>query len=491
MHATFHADECYANMTFAAARRFLTAFALSLLSITPLLAAEVKKPNIVFLLADDLGGADLRCYGHPYARTPNLDSLASEGTRFKQFYSTGGTCCPARTGFMSAKFTATYANYPASAGFGDRITITELLKKNGYHTGHFGKWHIGPEPKPGTYGIDAINTGNEPSATSKRNDARGRDANIYDQAIAFIEKNKDHPFYLNVWGHITHNPVNPNQALVDKWSALTIKEEDFPAPMREKFDRVRKAGGDVNDAMRRYLADVESLDDAIGRLLKRIDELGLRDNTIVVFSSDQGAYMLTQLEKDASGATKIKKGGNKNKPNKNAATDMPETVIHNLMGYNGPHRGGKHTFLEGGVRAPFLIRWPGKVPAARVDETSVISGIDWLPTLCAITDIKINLADFDGENVSAAWLGAEHTRSKPLFWKTHAKKSDAVIRDGPWKLLQTRSGSVELYNIPSDPMEKTNVLTTHPIVAKKLEATLNQWKATLPKEYFHTKDKED
>ena len=483
-------------MPIIAVIRYLTFVVLSLLLSFPLRATDTKKPNIVFLLADDLGGADLHCYGHPYARTPNLDRLASEGTRFKQFYSNGATCCPARTAWMTSKFAPTYANYPAGAGFGDRITITELLKKEGYHTGHFGKWHIGTETKPGTYGIDAINTGSEPSAVGKRNDLRGRDANIYDQAIHFIEQNKDHPFYVNVWGHITHNPVNPTQTLVDKWSGLTIKEGDFPLPMREKFERVRNAGGDVNDAMRRYLADVESLDDAIGRLLKRLDDLGLRDNTIVVFSSDQGSYMLTKLEEDGSGTTKLKKGGGKKKPNKHATTDgaaaeAENALLYNLMGYNGPHRGGKHSFLEGGVRSPLIIRWPGKVPAGRVDETSVISGIDWLPTLCAITAININLADFDGENVSAAWLGAERTRSKPLFWKTHAPKSDSVIRDGPWKLFQTKSGSVELYNIPSDPMENTNAVTANPKIAKELESKLNIWKATLPKEYFNTKDKED
>src|SRR6476660_1790375 len=108
-------------------------------------AADAKPPNIVFLLADDLGGGDLHAYGHPYARTPNIDSLARDGTRFMQSYSTGSTCCPARTGLMTSKFPATYPTYPANGGFADRVTITSLLKKQGYATGHFGKWHIGPD----------------------------------------------------------------------------------------------------------------------------------------------------------------------------------------------------------------------------------------------------------------------------------------------------------------------------------------------------------
>ena len=116
-----------------------------------------EKPNIIFIFADDLGYGDLACYGHPYAKTPALDQLAKEGTRFTQAYVTGVTCCPSRTGMMTGKFPGTFAKYMSDHGFGDRVTITELLKRNGYRTGHFGKWHIGPETKNGTYGIDVIN----------------------------------------------------------------------------------------------------------------------------------------------------------------------------------------------------------------------------------------------------------------------------------------------------------------------------------------------
>jgi N-acetylgalactosamine-6-sulfatase len=286
-------------------------------------AGAERPPNIVFLLADDLGGGDLHCCAHPYARTPNIDSLARDGTRFTQFYATGCTCCPTRTGLMTSKLPATFATYPANGGFAKCVTITELLKKKGYATGHFGKWHIGPVQKPGTYGIDTIGAGEEPGGKKKKGDERGRDAHIYDAAIRFIEQHKDGPFYVNVWGHVPHNPVNPVDALVKRWTGLKVKDEDFPRQMKAKFDEVRKAGGDVDDAMRRYLADVESLDDGVGRLLKRLDELGLRGNTIVVFSSDQGADM-----------TKAGNGG----------------LRFNQMGFNGPHRGGKHTHWEGGVR---------------------------------------------------------------------------------------------------------------------------------------------
>lgn len=443
---------------------------LALLSLACALpAAAVAKPNIVFLLADDLGDGDLHCYGHPYSRTPNIDSLARDGTRFMQFYATGCTCCPARTGLMTSKFPATYPNYPANGGFATHVTITGLLKKEGYRTGHFGKWHIGPVQTPGTYGIDSIGGEVEPQGGKmKRTDERGRDARIYDDAIHFIEKNKDGPFYVNVWGHIPHNPVNPTDALVNRWSELKVKDGDFPSQMLAKFGDSRQAGGDVDEGMRRYLADVESLDDGVGRLLKRLDELGLRDNTIVVFSSDQGADM-----------GKVGQGG----------------LRFNMMGCNGPHRGGKHTNFEGGVRVPWIVRWPGHVPAGRTDADSVLSGADWLPTLCAITGTKINAGDFDGEDASAAWLGkGPHTRTKPLLWKTSATKSTAAIREGQWKLfypVRKNGGDPELYDIAADPGETKNVAARHTDIVKKLSAKVEAWVAALPKEYLKTGDEQD
>lgn len=431
--------------------------------------ARAQRPNIVFLLADDLGYGDLGCYGHPYARTPNIDQLAKDGTRFTQFYATGMTCCPARTGLMTSRYPATYPTYPANGGFAKRVTITELLKKAGYRTGHFGKWHIGPEQKPGTYGIDVIgDQSRDARGKKKKGDLRGRDASIYDQAIRFIEESKGQPFYVNVWGHISHNPVDPNDELVQRWNAFKLDESTFPAAMREKFATLRKAGGDPEDGLRRYLADVESLDAAVGRLLKRLDELGLRENTIVIFNSDQGADM-----------SKAGLGG----------------VRDNQMGFNGAHRGGKHTNLEGGLRVPWIVRWPGHVPAGRVDEQSVISAVDYLPTLCVLTGVAIQTTDFEGDDVSAAWLGkATHTRTKPLLWKTSSPGSQAVIRDGQWKLfhpIRKNAGEYELYDIAADPGEAHNLAAQKPEVMARLKTQLEAWVATLPKEYIKTKDKED
>ncbi len=452
----------------------LQLFVLSMLLLTDNVFAvdrpRSEQPNIIFLLADDLGGGDLHCYGHPYARTPNIDTLVRDGTRFMQFYATGATCCPTRTGLMTSKFPATYPTYPANGGFAECVTITELLKQKNYATGHFGKWHIGLEQKPGTYGIDSIGSDDEAQGGKKKkhSDDRGRDAHIYDDAIKFIEEHKDGPFYVNVWGHISHSPVNPTDTLVNRWNELSVSDDDFPAPMRIKFNEVRSAGGDVDDAMRRYLADVESLDNGVGRLLKRLDQLGLREDTIVVFNSDQGADM-----------TKASLGG----------------LRFNQMGFNGPVRGGQHTHLEGGVRVPWIVRWPGHVPAGRTDEQSVISGVDWLPTLCAIVGVHVDADDFDGEDTSAAWLGkSPHVRIKPLLWKTSSPGSASFIREGKWKLrhpTRKNDGDVELYDITDDPAESNNVAAQHPEIVKKLSAKVNGWVDKLPSEYVKTKDKQD
>ncbi len=450
---------------------------LLVVMIAPSRAAErstEQKPNIIFILADDFGWADLACYGHPYARTPNVDRLAEEGTRFQQFYSTGVTCCPASTGFMTGKFPATFHAYPANGGFGDRVTVTELLQKQGYHTGHFGKWHIGPQEASGTYGIDSV--GSVDKTGSKANGLRGRDAYIFDDAIRFIEQHQAGPFYVNVWGHISHHPITPPESYVAKFQDVAIDEAKFSAPMREKFANCEQRGGNVSEHLRRYLADVYSMDEDIGRLLQRVDALGLRENTIVVFSSDQGPAPLALEDR-------VRKKG------RNNITDLRL----NAMGYAGELRGGKHGMYEGGVRVPFIIRWPGHVPASRVDAASVTSGIDWLPTLCSITGICINSADFDGEDVSAAWLGKGHTRSKPLLWKTSNPKSEIGIRSGPWKLHYPgrKRGELELFNIPADPGETQNLAAQHPDIVQALSAQVEQWNATLPKDYLKADDDRD
>lgn len=453
-------------------------------------AADATKPNIIIIFADDMGWQDAACYGHPYAKTPNIDRLAADGTRFQQCYATGVTCCPSRTGLMTSKFPATYAKYPAGGGFAGRATVTELLHQQGYATAHFGKWHIGPEAKPGTYGIDTIGAEEGEAGGKRRTEksARGRDAHIYDSAISFIEKQKGGPFYVNIWDHIPHHPVNPSPALIEAFGPLAVDEAKFSPLMQEKFAACKKLGGDVSAHMRAWLAELKAMDDEIGALLKRLDALGLRENTIVVFSSDQGPEGIRDNTDAEPSERKQMKQEKKGKPAGDGGGVSDLRL--NAMGYSGPLRGGKHNQYEGGVRVPFIVRWPGHVPSGRVDEKSVVSLADWLPTLCAITGTKINADDFDGEDASKAWLGGDFTRTKPLLWKTSAPQSPGTIRDGQWKLhhANRKRGESELYDVVADPGEKNNLAAQHPDIAQKLSAKLEAWQATLPKSYDKSDD---
>jgi N-acetylgalactosamine-6-sulfatase len=209
----------------------------------------------VFLLADDLGYGDLGCTGHPYAKTPAIDRLAKDGTLCHNFYVAGATCCPSRTGLMTSRFPASFQKYPASFGFSGAVTVTDLLKRNGYRTGHFGRWHMGDEQTNGTFGLGTIQV-----LKGNLRDPRGRDAEIADAAIDFITANKDGPFYVNVWFHTPHNPVRPPKAFADRFAGVTVKRADFPNPdLWAFFDLYEKLGGNLNDGMRNYLGDVSQL----------------------------------------------------------------------------------------------------------------------------------------------------------------------------------------------------------------------------------------
>ena len=431
-------------------------------SSSPTIHAK-RPPNIVFMFADDLGWGDLGCYGHPYARTPAIDRLASEGSRFTQFYVTGVTCCPSRTGFMTGIHTARFPKYPADYGFGDRVTITDLLKKRGYRTGHFGKWHIGPDARSGMYGIDEYNGGKNTKGTP-----RGRDAGLFDSAIEFIKKHKDQPFYVNVWGQATHYPVSVHPDLAAEFKDVKVNRKDFSPTMQAKFDECEKIGGNLDTAMRQYLGDVWAIDQNVKRLLATLDELGLRENTIVVFSSDHGpAPVLLGAKKES------------------------KEHSENMLGYAGEFRGGKHEQYEGGVRAPFIIRWPGRIQAGHTDTSSVVSGMDWMPTLCRIAGITDLPKQLDGEDISDIWRGQSRERKTPLFWKTSTPNQSASMREGKWKLHLNHRGTkgVYLHDLSRDPSESRNVADQHPDVRKRLLAKLRGWMSELPKSYEKSDNK--
>lgn len=443
------------------------ALAASTLTASASAAGTPRRPNVVFVLADDLGWGDLGCYGHRYIKTPNLDNLAKQGVLFTSFYVNGPTCSPSRVGFMTGQFPGRFGGiigspniaYNARAGMVNYIdpkvpTITKLLHEAGYKTGHFGKWHLGftPDaPSPAAYGIDdvacfnAVNTqalrGNEVLHVKDR--AHQSEA-IMDESLRFIEKNKDQPFYVNVW-------------LTDPHAILDPSEEQM-----EPYEKFRPKGTSHHGAMQVYFAVVSEVDKQVSRLMKRLEKLNLAENTIVVFSSDNGPEYIGQPSGESS---------------------------HSGVGSAGPFRGHKHVLYEGGIRVPFIVRWLGHAPAGKVDNTTILSGIDWLPTLCALTGSKLPEGiSMDGEDMSQVFLGKPQERAKPLMWE-HLYRGAWVplnvspqlaIRVGKWKLLMNPDKShLELHDLNIDPSEVDNLADNHPAVVDRLSQRLLEWQGSM------------
>ncbi len=446
-------------------------------------AADERKTNVIFLLTDDQGWGDAAAWGHPYYKTPNLDRLTREGRRFGQFYVANPVCSPSRAAFMTGRYPARFRIHGHFAthelnearAMPDWLdpqvtTLTRQLQAAGYVTGHFGKWHLGSgegAPEPGAYGIDKYVTivSNGPQLRDKNAPREpywwGKSTGIImDHAIAFLRENKDKPFYLNIWTLVPHAKLDPTPEQLAVYKDLDPRA-DHPAFGKWTQDYY-KAAKDLRSQMQVFAASITDLDTQVGRLLDTLEELGLDENTVLFFSSDNGPedYHIS-----------------------NAANAG--------VGFPGPHRGRKRSIYEGGVRQPLVVRWPGKIKAGVFDETSVIGAVDFLPTVCAITGVEPPAdVKLDGEDVSDILLsGQARPRKGPLFWEWRSRVAGnpdftpppIVVRDGKWKLLTNRDRSrVELYDIPSDPAETKNLAAANPEVVERLARLALDWKATLP-----------
>ncbi len=432
-------------------------FFLSLLAVANLShAAESSKPNVLFLLADDLGWGDLSSHGSAFIKTPNIDALAKQGTDFHQFNVASPVCSSSRTGFITGKFPARFGVRGAIGGVAKNVewnqvdwldakavTLPRLLKDKGYVTGHVGKWHLqsgqaDDAPLPAAYGVDeyAFFPGTaHPNAVKTITDRE-----IWDAAVDFLRRHKAGPFYLNVWMHETHLAHHP--------SAESLKENAH-----------------LDERQRIYAAVATDADRGVGKVLAALKELGLEENTLVIFSSDNGPENTHPTMKEMGDGY----GG------------------YYSIGETGGKKGRKRSLHEGGISTPFIVRWPGHAPAGRVDKTTRIAAVDFLPTVCAATGVGLP-ADYagDGENMLAAWSGKEVARTKPLFWDWTGTERPPTnwprwsIHDGDWKLLTDDQNRVELYRLADDRAEATNLAKTNPEVVQQLTAKLDAWKATLP-----------
>ena len=440
--------------------------ALRLLGAAPAaaLAAE-RRPNFIFILCDDLGWGDLPAYGHRNVnahggwivrgelKTPRLDRMAREGTLFTQFYVASGVCSPSRAAIMTGRF-------PGEVGIHDYLaseelnrqrgcvnfldpeipTVTSLLKDAGYATAHFGKWHLGGRtgaPPPQEYGIDEYR--------NCRSGPGGRvtsSAQIADATIEFIERHREGPFYVNAWLYDPHSPLHPTEAMLAEYEELTPR------------------WGDHYGALQVWYSVLTEMDRQVGRILDRLDDLGLSENTVVVFTSDNGPE---------SGL-------------------IPFVSHYGNASSAGPFRGLKRSLYEGGIREPFIVRWKGHAPANAVNRATVLGGVDWMPTVCHLAGVEAP-ADIRGEALLGSFLGESLTRSRPLMWENRFpvyghvldKSPMLAVRSGRWKLLMNPDRSrVELYDIPADPSEMTNLASREPETARRLASQLLAWHETLP-----------
>jgi N-acetylgalactosamine-6-sulfatase len=441
--------------------------ALLLAPLAALHAADApkpaSKPNIIFIFADDWGWGDLSSHGHPFLKTPNLDRLAREGTDFQQFNVLNPVCSPSRTAVMTGHYPARYSVHQHFAepaqnhqrGMPDWLdpnapTLPRLLKEAGYRTAHFGKWHLTNRqtegaPKPQAYGYDEFAVFNG-GAEWESADLHATAANT----AAFIKASKGKPFFINAWIHESHTPHVPTPESMEKWKHLDPQKQV-------------------------YAAVITDGDNAVGTILDALKAEGLEDNTIVMFSSDNGPEH-----------TAAKDAPHKHKSDPDAQVKRYGTF--NSVGETGGMRGRKRSLFEGGVRVPFIVRWPGHTTAGAKNDTTAFSAVDLLPTLCAAAGVTLP-ADYkgDGENLLAAFNGKAVPRTRPIFWQWLGTKSEPdywpglAVRDGDWKLVMTDDAQrVELHHLTHDRAEATDVAKEHPEVVARLTKLALDWKATLP-----------
>lgn len=425
------------------------------------------RPNIVFILADDLGWTDLAVQGSKYYETPNIDRLAAQGMRFTHGYTCGPNCQPTRAALMSGQYGPRTGVY--TVGGTDRfdttarplvpvenvtklapekVTVAESLKKAGYATAMFGKWHLGEDPEhhPHAQGFDEAIVSMGQHFDFKTNPKTEYAQGTYladfltDRALDFLQRHREKPFFLYLPHFAVHSP---HQAKADKIAHFKPKPE---------------AGGHHDPT---YAAMISSVDDSVGRVLAKLDELKLAEKTLVIFASDNGGV-------GGYRAAGIPKAGD--------ITD------------NAPLRGGKGMLYEGGVRVPFIFRWPGRIKPGTLSDEPIIS-VDLHPTLLALSGAPAPEGQpLDGLNLLPLLYGETKTlRRDALYWHfpgylgagagAWRTTPAGAVRVGDYKLLEFfEDGRLELYNVREDVGQKHDLAKEKPDMVRDLHAKLLAWR---------------
>ena len=425
--------------------RLLLGLLLTVLPCLAPLGAQETPPNFVILFADDLGINDLGCFGRQDQRTPNLDKLAAEGARFTQAYAAASVCSPSRAALMTGQSPARLKITTFLTGRTDRAshrvlaapinthlpegvqTIAQLLKPRGYASAAVGKWHLGGKGhQPTDHGFDEYFPGRANPGAESPQGGKG-ELGQAEVAVKFIERSKEKPFLL----YLAFD--NPHIPLAAPAKGVAANAKSFHPT---------------------YAALVESLDAAVGRVLKALDDQGLAKNTVVIFASDNGGVHISELK------------------------ESPAT-------YNAPSRAGKGFVYEGGLRTPLIIRYPGRL-ASRVISEPVILG-DLVPTICALAKVPAP-APLDFQDISPLLFDSKppaDAAKRPLFWHqphymNQGGKPAGVVREGDWKLIeQYEDGSLELYNLAKDPGEQTDLAAAEPARVAALRGKLEAWRRSV------------
>jgi uncharacterized sulfatase len=423
-------------------------------------SAEKNKPNIVLILADDQGWKQVGCYGSDYYETPNIDKLATQGMLFTDAYAACPVCSPTRASIMTGKYPARLHLTDFIAGGNppensrllhpdwtkylplDEITIAEALKKEGYVTASFGKWHLSKEKmppqslpyNPDKQGFDESFVTYKPSRgmaqewQTPENDGHNVEI-ITQKSLAFMEENKDKPFFLYIPHNTIHTPLIEKEKLIAKYEAKS------------------GAGKDENNPV--IAAMTETLDNSVGRIMDKLDELDLAKNTLLIYFSDNGG-----LERAAD---------------------------------QTPLRSGKASLYEGGIRVPFIVRWPGRIKPGSVSH-ELMTSVDFFPTLLDVVNAGQSYANIDGTSLVPVWTESGSLDRDAIYWHyPHYHGSGeapcGAIRKGKYKLVEwyiptiwNLDGQIELFDLENDLDESDNLAEKMPDKAAELRKQLHQWR---------------